>query len=63
MMWPWECLWYTLIILFEMFLEYPITLLGLLGIPCGIYCYFIMYPEDWQKIIVFLKGKNKLGGE
>ena len=58
MMWPWDLLWYTPGIFFEMFSEYPITLLGLLGIPAGVYFYFQMYPEDWQRVKVFLKGEN-----
>lgn len=40
----------TLMLFFTMFSEYPITLLGLLGIPAGIYLFFKMFPEDTQKL-------------
>ena len=40
----------TLHMFYNLFSEYPIMWLGLLGIPAGVYCYFKMYPEDWQKL-------------
>jgi hypothetical protein len=54
MIWPWDFLWYTYKMWFDLFLEYPITLLSLLGIPAGAYIYFKMYPEDLQKVKDFL---------
>ena len=55
MMWPWDLLYYTMRILIELFFEYPITSLGLLGIPAGAYFYFRMFPEDWQKVKDYFK--------
>ena len=50
MMWPWDLFWHTGRIYSELFSEYPVMWMGLFGIPAGIYCYFKMYPEDWQKV-------------
>jgi hypothetical protein len=40
----------TMYLFYNLFSEYPIMWLSLLGIPAGIYFYFVVYPEDWQKV-------------
>jgi hypothetical protein len=40
----------TMYLFYDLFSEYPIMWLSLSGIPAGVYCYFKIYPEDWQKV-------------
>lgn len=48
-------IWLASVYLFyDIFLEYLIVWLGLLGIPAGTYFYFQMCPEDLQKVKDFL---------
>jgi len=41
-----------------LFLENPILLLSLMGIPLGVWAYFKMHPEDVQKVKDFFNYQN-----
>lgn len=41
----------TVSLFFSLFIEYPILLISLLGIPAGVCIYFYMFEEDKQKLI------------
>ena len=45
----------TMYLLYNLFGEYPAMWLSLLGIPAGVYFYFIVFPEDWQKVKDYFK--------
>jgi hypothetical protein len=45
----------TMYLFYNLFSEYPIMWLSLLGIPAGAYFYFAVYPEDFQKVKKLVK--------
>jgi hypothetical protein len=54
---PVTIVWLMSIVLFgTLFLENPILLLSLIGIPVGMWAHFKMHPEDVQKVRNFLNG-------
>jgi len=48
----------SIVLIGALFLENPILLLSLMGIPLGVWAYFKMHPEDVQKVKDFFNYQN-----